>query len=60
MISLESCKQILEKNGEKYTLEEVRKIRELLYQIGYLEYMSYKKTKQKDGNSTDLHESINH
>lgn len=39
MLNLEKCKKILEKNGKKVTDEEVKKIRELMYKIGNLDYL---------------------
>ena len=51
LLSLEKCRKILEEGGNKYTDEEVRKIRKLLYKLGSLEYHLFtalKKTKQYD------------
>lgn len=50
-LSLEKCRKILEESGNKYTDEEVLKIRKLLYKLGNLEYhlfIELKKTKQYD------------
>ena len=41
MISLERCKEILNKNGEHYSEEEIRKIREALYRLGNAAYELY-------------------
>jgi hypothetical protein len=41
-LSFEKCKVILNKNGKKYTDEEVRKIRDILYILGKLDYMIFK------------------
>ncbi|HXA01965.1 MAG TPA: hypothetical protein VNW99_08255 [Cytophagaceae bacterium] len=40
-LSFEKCKVILNKNGKKYTDEQVRKIRDILYIIGKLDYTIY-------------------
>ena len=37
-LTIEKCKNILQQNGEIYTDEEVKKIRNLLYKMGNLEY----------------------
>ena len=37
MISLELCRRILNKNGRKYTDEEIEMIREFLYKIGEIQ-----------------------
>ena len=37
MIPLKKCEQILEKNGKKYKEEEIKKIREILYQLAEIE-----------------------
>jgi hypothetical protein len=37
-LSIEFCRKVLEKNGEKYTDEAIIRIRKLLYKIGYLDY----------------------
>ena len=55
MLSIEACKKILEKDGVKYTNEDVKKIRHLLYKLGGLEYQLYKALKNKeDGKRTSV------
>ncbi len=46
-LSLEACKRILERDGKKYTDEEVLKIRQLLYRVGNLEYQLFTELKNK-------------
>lgn len=41
-LSFAKCKKILEENGDKYTDEEIVKIRSLLYKLAQLEYSIYK------------------
>lgn len=38
MLSIEHCKRILEDEGDNYTNEEVKEIRELLYLLAEIEY----------------------
>lgn len=38
MLSLQRCKQILQRNGSTYSNDEVERIRNLLYQLGHIEY----------------------
>lgn len=39
MLNLEKCKKILEQNGNTYTDEQVKQIRQLLYKMGTLDYL---------------------
>ena len=55
MISVEKCKKILEKRGSCYNIDEVKKIRDLLYQLANLDYQFYKQKKFKDGKCNNLH-----
>lgn len=59
MLSIEKCKQILTKGGANYTDEEVKRIRELLYQLGHLDYLLYNQNSLKDGERNHLHKSLN-
>ncbi|MBK9958747.1 MAG: hypothetical protein IPP11_09170 [Chitinophagaceae bacterium] len=60
MLSLEACKKFLGKDGVKYTDDEIKKIRHLLYKLGELDYQLYKAQKNKgDANSNHLHKGIN-
>ncbi len=40
MLSIEKCYELLNKNGNKYTIEETREIRKSLYQIADIYYES--------------------
>lgn len=58
MLSIEACKKILQQNGVAYNDEDVKKIRHLLYKLGELDYLLYKKTKSKNnGKCTYLRKS---
>jgi hypothetical protein len=46
MLNLEKCKKLLEKNGNHYTDEQVKQIREMLYKLGNLDY--YLTTQKQD------------
>jgi hypothetical protein len=60
MLNLEKCKKILQKDGQKYTDEEVKQIRDLLYKIGQLDYQIFKSSKlSNNGKCNSLHKSIN-
>ena len=37
MRSLEKCTEILNRSGKKYTTDEIKLIRNTLYELGYLE-----------------------
>lgn len=41
--SVEKCKKILNQNGNNYSDEQVRKIRDYLYFIAEMEYHNFKK-----------------
>jgi len=47
MISLERCKKLLEKNGNHYTDEQVKQLRQLLYKFGNLDYYLTTQKKEK-------------
>lgn len=54
MLSVESCQKILNSNGKNYTSEEIKKIRELLYRLGELDYEQFKESKKRQ-ESSHLH-----
>lgn len=37
MVSLERCKEVLNRNNHKYTNEEIKEIREFLYQLANIQ-----------------------
>ena len=47
MLSLKKCKKTLNKKGVKYTDEEVKIIREIIYDYAYLEYELFPHIKEK-------------
>lgn len=42
MVSIEKCKAELKNSNRKYSDEEIKKIRDLLYQIATIEYDKFK------------------
>jgi hypothetical protein len=61
MISIAQCRKILNQNGNNYSDEEIKKIRDFLYFIAEIEYENFKKTefKKNEKASTPLHPGIN-
>lgn len=60
MLSIEKCKQILQKGGANYTDEQVKEIRKLLYKLGELDYQLITSQKiERNANSHHLHKSFN-
>ena len=56
MLSIEKCRQILNKGERKYSLEEAKELANLLRKISIIEKENFKKyAKQK---SCNLHKSI--
>lgn len=47
-ISLSKCKSVLEKDGSKYSNEEILEIREFLYKMADLDYEVFFKQKIRD------------
>ena len=58
MLSIEQCTKILEQHGGKYTYEQVKEIRDILYSFGALDYEVFK-TKKIQHESNNLHPRIN-
>lgn len=50
MISIEKCKIVLKHSVKKYTDEEIKQIRDLLYQIATIEYEKFKVDSEHKGN----------
>jgi len=47
MLSLEKCKEILEKSGKIYTLEQVKIIRKALYELAEIDFQLFKEGKSR-------------
>jgi hypothetical protein len=60
MLNLEKCKKTLQQNGQTYTDEQVKQIRDLLYKLGNLDYQIYKSLKpSKNGKCNTIHKGVN-
>ena len=57
MLSLARCKAILQQDGKQYTDDEVKHIRDLLYQLGYIDYETFSK-RQKRQARHPVHEGV--
>ena len=58
MLSLKRCKEILQQDGTSYTDDEVRHLRTLLYQLGYIDYETFT-GRQSEQARGPLHASVN-
>lgn len=58
MLSIAKCTEILNRNGSKYTKEEVELIRNLLYTLGQIDYQHFQ-TIQHGKEGRTLRKSIN-
>ena len=58
MLSLKRCKEILQQDGTRYTDDEVRHLRALLYQLGYIDYETFSKRKEEQARDP-LHARLN-
>lgn len=56
MVSIEKCRKVLKDSGNKFSDDELKNIRRLIYEIATIEYESFKKPNK---NSSNLHKSIN-
>lgn len=57
MIDIITCKKILEVNGTKYSIEEIKKIRQLLYQFAQIEIGELVKKQYEECNY--IHKGLN-
>lgn len=59
MLSLEKCKQILSKSGKSYSNEDVSTLRDMLYDLGKLEYYLINQDISNNEDCSHLHTSLN-
>lgn len=52
-MSIKECQKILEKDSKKYTYDEVKEIRDLLYNLANIDYESFSKTKSEIDNTDE-------
>lgn len=48
-LSLAHCKAILESTGKRYTDKQIEEIRDILYQLGEMDYLISKDLPNRDG-----------
>ena len=54
MISFNTCKKLLNSNGNKYTDEEIYKIRDYLYQLAEIQCRHFEQWQQVQNNLTSV------
>ena len=59
MVSIGECKDILESRGKKYSDNEVKKIRDLLYTLATIEYKDFEEKKRNGTQSYNIYQSLN-
>jgi len=59
MLSIEKCKQILSKSGKSYSIEDVTTLRDMLYDLGKLEYYLINQNTSNNEDCDYLHTSFN-
>lgn len=55
MVSLEQCREILEKGGHQYSDEQIVKVRDFLYKMASIDYRLFKLTSHHEKNCHPLH-----
>lgn len=56
--SIAHCRKVLSKDGSKYTDEEVRMIRDFLYQMAWLDYNIYTNGKNNEKKRNSIHQGF--
>jgi len=51
MLKFEECKKILQRNGKKYTDEEIEKIKDFLWEIAQIEIKNIEKLERYENSS---------
>lgn len=59
MLSLNECLKILNEKEKKYTVEEAKRITELLYQLGQIAYLQFKQAKENEKQGHLIHTCLN-
>ena len=57
-LSIAYCQKVLSKDGSKYTDEEVRMIRDFLYQMAWLDYNIYINQKDNEKERNSIHKGV--
>ena len=58
MLPISECKKELQKEGKRYSDEEIKQIREILYQLARIEIENYK-SKSVGKESNNIRKSVN-
>ncbi len=58
MLSLEKCRELLNKKEKKYTDEQILEIRDFCYKLAEIEYEAYLNFIKNEKASDNLHESL--
>ena len=53
-ISLQKCREVLCKNGEEYTDQEIEEIRAIIINLVEIDYFNFKKWMEKEKEKQDL------
>jgi len=59
MLSIKTCKAILERDGKRYSETQIKALRDLLYQLGEIDYTNYKEHFQNVQKSNYIHPCFN-
>lgn len=57
-LSIAHCQKVLSKDGSKYTDEEVKMIRDFLYQMARIEYHIYNNEKNHEKERNSIHKGV--
>lgn len=58
MLSLEKCRELLNKKGKNYTDEQILEIRDFCYKLAEIEYEEYLNKIKDEKASDNLYESL--
>ena len=57
-LSINKCKEILHKNGKKFTDEQVKLIRDFLYVLGEIDYINFQNHIENGKDSDTIYKSF--
>jgi len=59
MLSIQSCRDILEVGGKKYSDNQIKTLRALLYQLGEIDYNNFKDSFKNAKKSNHIYSCFN-